>query len=241
VLDPVLEELRRFDSAWQSVGHLMNEASIGVLSLGGLAQMLGEQNKAVVDARMQLMRQGRSVARSVLLDAALGETYTRTEVNFGGIPQVLEKAALQIAGAINVPVALLFGQSAAGMNATGENDRAQFDDDIAVYQRRSLRSKLQRLLSWMHGASVEVEFRPIRELTESEEAVLAKTRADTLKVYYDMEVIEPEHIVDLAADELGLDADARKAEIVAGREEGAQDEQGERAVGEEADDDAEGA
>lgn len=213
VLDPVIEELKRYDTAWQSVGHLLDEASIGVLKLQGLIGLLGQKDQSAVQARMQLMTQGRSTARTVFLDAAGSEEFTRTEVSFASIPQLLEQAVLQVSGATEIPVAILLGQAPAGLNATGENDRAQFDDRVAVYQRASVAPKLTRLLSWIHGAPVTLEFPPIREMTEAEVAALRKTEAEADKLWWDMGVVNEVDLVKLRGEDLGLDVEAKIKEL----------------------------
>jgi hypothetical protein len=215
VLDPVIEELKRYDTAWQSTGHLLDEASIGVLKLQGLIGLLGQKDQSAVQARMQLMTQGRSTARTVFLDAATKEEFTRTEVSFASVPQLLEQAALQVSGATETPIAILFGQEPAGMNATGENDRAQFDDRVAVYQRASVAPKMTQLLSWIKGAPVTLEFPPIREMTEAERSALRKTDADTDKVYWDMGVLSPLDIATNRAEDLGIDLAKKRAELEA--------------------------
>ncbi|MCK9629759.1 MAG: DUF1073 domain-containing protein [Bacteroidales bacterium] len=215
VLDPVIEELKRYDTAWQSVGHLLDEASIGVLKLQGLIGLLGQKDQAAVQARMQLMTQGRSVARTVFLDAATNEEFTRTEVSFASVANILEQAVLQVSGATEIPVAILLGQEPAGLSATGENDRAQFDDRVAVYQRASVAPKLTRLLSWIKGAPVVLEFPPIREMTEAERSALRKTDADTDKLYWDMGVLSPLDIATNRAEELGIDLAKKRLELEA--------------------------
>jgi phage-related protein (TIGR01555 family) len=213
VLDPVIEELKRYDTAWQSVGHLLDEASIGVLELAGLIGMLGQKDQSVVEARMRLMTQGRSVARTVFLDAAQKEKFSRTEVSFASIPQLLEQAALQVSGATEIPVAILLGQEPAGMNATGENDRAQFDDRVAVYGRSSVLPKQMKLLSWINGAPVKLEAKPVREMTDAEQADLRKTEAETLHIFWQDGVMNELDVVKQIADDYDLDVDAKEKEL----------------------------
>lgn len=213
VLEPVIEELKRYDTAWQSIGHLLDEASIGVLKLQGLIGMLGSRDSAAVQARMQLMTQGRSVARTVFLDAATDEQFSRTEVSFASIPQLLEQAVLQVSGATEIPVAILLGQAPSGLNATGENDREQFNDRIAVYQRSSVIPKQAKLLSWIAGKPITLEPKPIKELTEAEIETLRKTRADRHKVYWDMGVETELDIARAEADDLGIDLAQKEAEL----------------------------
>jgi phage-related protein (TIGR01555 family) len=213
VLDPIIEELKRYDSAWQSVGHMLSEASVGVLKMQGLIQMLGSKDTEAVQARMQLMTRGRSVAHTVFLDAESDESFTRTEVSFASIPQLLEQAVLQVSGATGIPVALLLGQAPAGLSATGENDRAQFDDRVAVYERASVKPKLERLLSWVNGEQVEIEFPPIRESTEAEQSEIDAKRAATDKIYWDMGVVSELDVVKARAEMYDLDVVAKEREL----------------------------
>jgi phage-related protein (TIGR01555 family) len=213
VLEPVIEELKRYDAAWQAIGHLLDEASIGVLKLQGLIGLLGQKDSQLVQSRMNLMTQGRSVARTVFLDASTQEDFTRTEVSFASIPQLLEQAVLQVSGATEIPVALLLGQSPAGLSATGENDRAQFEDRIAVYQRGTVGPKLARLLSWIHGEEVRLEFPPVREMTEAERATLRAAQAQTDRAYFDFGIVTEADLLEIRGADYGIDVDQRLSEL----------------------------
>lgn len=223
VLDPVFEEIKRYDTAWQSIGLMLSEASVGVLKLQGLVRMLAEKDQSVVESRMQLMSQGRSMARTVFLDADGQEDYSRTEVSFVSVPQLLEQQELQISGASEIPIALLLGQAPAGLNATGENDRAQFDDRTAVYQRTSVKPKVAQLLSWILGKPVDIEFPPIREMTEAEVAEIRQKNAEVDRTYWEMGVLDPIEVAVARARDgslgIEIDVDAKEQAWLASQSE----------------------
>ena len=52
----------------------------------------------------------------------------------------------QLSGALQIPLVRLFGQSPAGLNATGESDLANYRDTIRQKQERRLSSPLTRVI-----------------------------------------------------------------------------------------------
>ena len=78
------------------------------------------------------------------------------------------RTVLQVAaGAADIPVTRLLGQSPAGLSATGESDTRNYYDMIAARQEVELRPRLERLDRLvLHSAGVDpealtFEFRPL--------------------------------------------------------------------------------
>ena len=51
-----------------------------------------------------------------------GETWSRQSVDFGGLPEMVRCFLQVAAGAADIPVTRLLGQSPSGLSATGESD-----------------------------------------------------------------------------------------------------------------------
>lgn len=96
--------------------------------------------------RLDLLNLTKSATNTMILDAE--EKYEKASKNISGIPELLDRFMLALSAVSGVPVSLLFGRSAAGMNATGDNDKTLKNNLIACatirfYQSLGQSSKYQ--------------------------------------------------------------------------------------------------
>jgi len=217
VLQPVGEALEGYGLAWESVNLLLQEASVGVMKMAGMIRMITSQDSTSIEARQRFLTEGRSVARTIFLDPEFDEEFTRTEVSFAGVPQILEQQQMQVCGAAQIPATRLFGRSPAGENATGESDMRIFYDEVAAYRRRAVQPKQTRLLSEIAGRPVQLKYPPLKAMTEAERATLRFNFAQADEKYFDLGVVTSDEIrASRAADgSLGVDVEAGSAPTAA--------------------------
>ena len=176
VLQCVWEDIQRYGVFWQSVSHLMQISSVGVLKLAGLIEMLASQNSAVAEARVDLISEGLSITRMLLLDAKHDESYERQAVSFTDVPALLDTLQSTLAGALDMPQSELFGRAPAGLNATGESDTRSWYDRVDAYRERFVEPMIYRLLALTDpGVSIDIEFKPLWEPSEQEAATTRLT------------------------------------------------------------------
>lgn len=160
------EKVKAFVQAFQAAGNLMTDASQGVYKLEGLMGQISSGEKDALEMRMMMMDMGRSVARSIILDKD-GEEFERTIAAISGYPDMLDRFMMLLSAATEIPVTLLMGRSAAGMNATGDSDFRQFYDVIESKQVDDLEPQLQRIYRYIslakdgptQGVEVEITFK----------------------------------------------------------------------------------
>lgn len=208
-IQPVYDVLANYGLSWASIGTLVQEASIGVFKMRGLFDMISTEDEATARKRVQLMSQTKSVVKAILLDADEGESYERVDASFKDLPQLMQQLMLSVAGAVKAPATLLFGQSPAGLNATGESDHRHFNDEIANYQRASIKPKLERLLSFVKGSPATIEFPNLWQPTAVEEEDLREKRILADKALYEMGAIEGLELIVARAEDgtLGINID----------------------------------
>lgn len=197
--------LVEWNGAHAAVNDLVQQSSIGVFKMKDLMSMVASDPEGLLAKRMEAMDLARSVARSILLDAE-GEAYERVEVGaLTGLPDLLDRYSLRLAGALEMPVSILLGREPAGLNATGEADTRAWYDAIDAERETVLKPAVERivkllLLSRQGPTSAQVpdgwsiEFPPLWQPTESETATLRKTVADTDAVYLQNGVVTPEEV-----------------------------------------------
>lgn len=207
IFSRVDEVLSQYNQTWGGIANLMTDFSQGVLKVEGLAKALAGGNQAtrgsVLTTRARQLDMARSISRILLVDAT--EDFRRDTASLGGISDVLEQFALRLAAAADMPVTLLMGQSPAGLNATGASDVRFFYDRIAAKQKRRLLPQLKRMLKLLflckegptegeEPAKWFIQFNPLYQMTELEQAQLRKLVAETDKIYMDSQVLTPEEV-----------------------------------------------
>ncbi|HGL4259619.1 TPA: phage portal protein, partial [Burkholderia dolosa] len=107
--------------------------------------------------------------------------------------------AQQLAGALQIPLVRLLGQSPAGLNATGESDLRTYYDNIKQQQERRLRRALNQLFEVMFRSVLgakppegfSYEFRALWQMTDEQKATTANTVADAVTKAVDAGLMTP--------------------------------------------------
>ncbi len=189
VLTPILTELGRYGLAWSAVSNMLQDASIGVMKMQGLVEALASEDKAIVEDRLSMMQQTRGAHRMFFLDADANEEYTRTEVKLTDIPQILQQFMIGVSGAAEVPAAIFFSSSPAGLNANakGEGDMTQLYNTCKNYQDQYLGPKLETILTAVNGGrTVTIKWPSLWEASINEAAQTRLAEANADKVWWDM-------------------------------------------------------
>jgi phage-related protein (TIGR01555 family) len=202
ILQRIYPVLQQFHLAWQSTAHLMSDGAQGVFKLKGLHNAIASNKTGDILKRLEMVDMGRSVARSVLLDAE-DEDFRRDTYSFSGVPQILEKMMLRLAAAAKIPVSLLMGQSPAGLHATGDSDIRFFYDQVRAEQE-GIKPKMMHLIELLMRSKdgptkgelfpFQITFPSLWQMTEKEKAELQKLHSETDCRYIQEGVLLPEEV-----------------------------------------------
>lgn len=200
VLQRCYDVMRMFASSVQSAGLMLTDASQGVFKIKDLISMISSGEKGALQDRMQLVDMARSSARSVLIDSDT-EEFTKLASSFAGVPEMLDRFMNLVSAASREPVSILFGRSAAGMNATGEGDFQGYYDSISKDQENFLEPKLKTVYGWIAQAELgqvpkdlDICFESLWAPTEKEQAETYNTLSQGDTNYYNMGALKPEQI-----------------------------------------------
>ena len=207
VLQRAQDRLRTLGSSLGSIDQLLDEMSVGKFKVKDLGMLLSSpEGKEAIMRRVELMDLTRSTFRSQYFDAGgggePGEDFTRENVNFTGVPEILYIIFMLIAADTGYPITRLFGVSPAGMNATGESDMRNYYDSVRSAQTTEALPVILRIAriihEWKNIPEPYIKFLPLQTMNEKEQADLDKANADkdkveadTYKLYVDMGVLEP--------------------------------------------------
>ena len=123
---------------------LMHEAKVDIVTVPNLSEHLSSaETTQQLSARFAYAAAMKSINNLLLLGD--GETWSRQSVDFAGLPEMVRTFLQVAAGAADIPVTRLLGQSPAGLSATGDSDTRNYYDMIAARQELDLRPQLERL------------------------------------------------------------------------------------------------
>ncbi|QQP86934.1 phage portal protein [Entomomonas asaccharolytica] len=138
-LNSKMDIIKAFDAISTSVSDLVEECKIDVLKMKGLNNQIAAGQEDLVVKYAQLAQQIKSLSNMLLVDA--DDEYDQKEITFSGLSDLWVKAREVVAGAMDRPVTVMFGQSAAGF-ASGEEDNQAYYGTINSLQESRLRPLL---------------------------------------------------------------------------------------------------
>ena len=139
-LEKIIEVLKRFDSASVNVGDLIFESKIDIFKIAGLSDKISAGLENEVANVISAVQSIKSATNSLLLDVE--NEYDRKELTFTGLKDLLTEFRNAVAGAADMPVTILFGQSVSGL-ASGDEDIQNYHESIHRLQEARLRPILE--------------------------------------------------------------------------------------------------
>lgn len=189
-LQHVVDSTKHYDGTSAALGSLLYEAKLDIIRTAGLADLLSTaEGEALVAKRYQTAAALKSINGLLLLDKDT-EDYEQKTIAFSGMTDLMNKFMIDVCGAADIPTTRLFGQSPAGLTATGESDLRNYYDHIASEQETDMRPQLellyQVLIRSVLGAMPDhfaFDFNPLWQETAAEKAAREKSKADTDVLY----------------------------------------------------------
>ena len=199
----VYERLKGLGESYYGLEVIISEFMQGVLSIQGLANMIAGGQEQLAIKRLNMIDQTRHILNTLLMDSE--EEYKRDFANVSGLSDVMHTLMLGVSSSSGIPVTRLFGESPAGLNATGESDMTMYYDKIISMQTNIMQEPVETLIRYVMlskpssfssdiFADWELKFQELKELTEKEKAELRKTQAETDSTYISSGVLDPEEV-----------------------------------------------
>lgn len=198
VIERLYDRLVAFDSTTQGIAQLVYKAHLRTLTVDGLRDILaagGAMERALLK-NVDFIRRFQSSEGMTLVDAK--DKFETHAFTFAGLDNVLLQFGQQLSGALQIPLVRLFGQSPAGLNATGESDLAMYHDNIKQQQERRLRSFFDTVIEvqWRSELGIDppegmtFEFRSLEQMSDVEKSAVANSVAEAVGKAYDMQAID---------------------------------------------------
>lgn len=187
-LEQLWDRLISFDNATMSSASLIDRANLRTVQIENLREIVaaGGEAKDGLLAQFEMMRSMQTNEGLTLLDK--NDLFASTAYSFAGLSDMLLQYGQQLSGAARIPLVKLFGQSPAGLSATGEADIRMYYDSIKSWQESKLRNPWEVLLKVMWRSvygqpapeDLEFTFVPLWQMSAVDKATIAKTNVDSI-------------------------------------------------------------
>lgn len=195
ILDSVDDAIKQVGLTFQGVASMVNEAKLDVIKVPGMMKGIVDKNYTeILTKRFTLANQLKSMVNALVIDSL--EDFQTKQLSFTNLPEIMDRYLQAVSGAVDIPTTRFLGQSPQGMNSTGDGDYRNYLDRISAGQTLDLQPALKNLDECLirsatggRDPAIYYEWAPLWHLSEKEQTDIAKTRADTAKIYRDMDVI----------------------------------------------------
>jgi len=147
--------------------------------------------------RSQLFANMKDNLSLMLVDQAT-EEFFQFNASIAGLDKLQAQSQEHMSAVTLIPLIKLFGVTPSGLNANSDGEIRVFYDRIAARQEKDLRGPLQMILKVAQldlfgkiDEAITFVFKPLYQLSATEEAAVRKTDADTAAVLINAAVISP--------------------------------------------------
>ena len=146
-IEAMYDELIKRDNVAHNIANLTFKANLNVLKVENLDQMFATSS-TVHQRRMYQMLSAINTIENSLGIRLINSTddLQQLQYSFSGLPEVMDSAMMDMAGATCIPVTRLFGRSPAGMNSTGESDDRMYRQTLEQERAIHITPVLERLI-----------------------------------------------------------------------------------------------
>jgi|GEM_PF-376152 len=170
--------IKMFDKIMLSISDTIEEANVDVVSMSGLNEQIAAGEEEMVLQYARVAKMSKSSSGILLIDG--NDTYEQKTASFGGLSDIASKAINVLAGALDRPITILFGQSASGFNS-GEEDNENYYETIQALQK----TRLKPLQDFIDIFTLDACFssQEIKELTYEYPSIDSMNEADRAEIF----------------------------------------------------------
>lgn len=191
---------------------LLERSVQAIYKMKNLANLLStEEGENDVLKRIEVIDLCRGILNSIVIDNE-GEEYDFKSFSLTGIKEVIDSTCNMLSAISNIPQTILFGRSPAGMNSTGASDLENYYNFVERYRKGDLKRAYKTYIDLLCIAGknsgrlrdvpkYKFSFKPLWNLSETEQAQVEQTRAateqtkaQTAQIYVDMQALDPSEV-----------------------------------------------
>lgn len=207
-IEAMYDELIKRDNVAHNIANLTFKANLNVLKVQDLDQMFATSN-TVHQSRMYAMLSAINTIENSLGIRLLNSTddIQQLQYSFSGLPEVMDSAMMDMAGATCIPATRLFGRSPAGMNSTGESDEKMYRQTLEHERAIHITPALDRLIPIVcHSAigrfpkSAAFKYPSLLEMTQADKMQIVDQQYNTLERMFQANLIPADAVLESVRD-----------------------------------------
>lgn len=198
VLERADDRILAYDSVTMGAANLVFKAHLRTMQIDRYREVLAQGGRAEENLlkSLKLMQQLQTNEGLTVMDKE--DTFQTHSYAFAGLSDVMLQFGQQVSAASGIPLVRLFGQSPAGLNASGDADFRNYYDNVNALQEARLRPVLETLLQVVYRSTVgspppveyAFEFASLWQKSDTEKAAIAKSTAETVVVLVEADIID---------------------------------------------------
>lgn len=218
--DPLLISIKsaidNAETSQAAVATLLHEMKQDVISIPGLTELMATSDgEALLAKRIRMISELKSMFNALLLDGGEGgekgggEVWETRQLSFAQHPELLRSFVGIVAGAADIPVTRLMGESPGGLQSTGKGEQEDFNRSVSAKRDADLTGPLARfdevlLRSVLGNRPPEIyyEFGALADADPAQESEIEKREAETVKIYTDTNLIPQDALAKAVANRL---------------------------------------
>lgn len=213
ILENVFEAIRQFGVANQSGASILEDFITKKLKINNLAQLVSnDDGESMLIKRMGIM--AAEMATNNIAVYGEDEDLDKMGTPVSGLDALMNVFIDIVSAAVEIPKSRFFHNQTGRLGGdAGANDLRNHYDNIAAFQKNRLRSKVQRFLDVVlaplgfEPGEMGFEWKPLWQLSESEQADSRLKVAQTDQIYIQNGVVEPEEVAISRFSQEGINLD----------------------------------
>lgn len=215
VLQSVYMACQHLDLTMANIASLVFDAKTDVVKIPDLSDnIVDPAYEAMLYTRFATARMLKGNNGTMILDG--DEDYESKSYSFSGLSDIADRFMQVAAGAADIPLTRMLGTSPGGLNSTGESDLNNYYDRVQAIQTLEIEpamSVLDEVLirsalgEWPED--VTYEWRPLKQMTESQISEIRNRDADTINKLATADLFSPDEVAAAGGQmfrETGIDA-----------------------------------
>lgn len=198
VLERADDRILAYDSVTMGAANLVFKAHLRTMQIDRYREVLAQGGRAEENLikSLKLMQTLQTNEGLTVMDKE--DTFATHSYAFAGLSDVMLQFGQQVSAASGIPLVRLFGQSPAGLNASGDADFRNYYDNVNAIQEARLRPALETLLQVVYRSTTgnpppveyAFEFASLWQKSDTDKAAIAKTTAETVTALVEADIID---------------------------------------------------
>lgn len=208
VLVRLLQPICRAEQAADNVSALVKQARVWVMSSADLSSAMQDEDLAKKVVQRYLHFQQMLATNNMAVIDRDHEALDQKATSFSTLPDVVETMRREVAAALEIPYALLFGR-AGGLGSNGDMELTNYYDNIATMQKNDigptcapLDEVIIRSALGDRPEEIYIDWLSLWEMSAKEKAEIGKIIADTVDVLVRSGVVPADVLTEPTINEL---------------------------------------